>query len=156
MKVVEEPHVVLAAILAGEKPPRVKPRIAAAPAIRQLYWCDFPEDAHLPEFWKCRPVLVISYKNTLSGAVTVVPCSSQHQGDSKWAVKLTTTINDEDSWAICDKLTTVAVSRLSPDRRGIRRLPESEFNGILAVVLGWLPKLPQSAVKNCQAIDLQD
>jgi mRNA interferase MazF len=124
------------------KPPRIAPRIKAAPAIRQLYWCDFPEDAHLPEFWKCRPVLVVSYKNTLSGAVTVVPCSSQNQSVNKWAIKLATTIDGNESWAICDKLTTVAVSRLSPAKTGIRRLPEPEFNGVLALMLQWLPRLP--------------
>jgi mRNA interferase MazF len=125
-----------------DKPPRIPPRLKAAPAIRQLFWCDFPEDAHLPEFWKRRPVLVVSYKNKLSGAVTVVPCSSQDQPGNKWAVKLATTIDAGDSWAICDKLTTVAVSRLSVDRDGIRRLPEAEFNGVLAVILEWLPRLP--------------
>ncbi len=124
------------------KPQRVDPRIKAAPKIRQLFWCDFPEDAQLPEFWKTRPVLVISPKNTLSGAVTVVPCSSQDQGDNKWAFKLSTTIDGGDSWAICDKITTVAVSRLSSHRDGIPRLPEVEFNGVLDLIFQWLPKLP--------------
>lgn len=62
-----------------EAPPRIPPRVKAAPSIRQLYWCDFPHDAQLPEFWKRRPVVVVSFKNTLSGAVTVIPCSSQDQ-----------------------------------------------------------------------------
>ncbi|HET8918694.1 MAG TPA: type II toxin-antitoxin system PemK/MazF family toxin [Xanthobacteraceae bacterium] len=113
MKVVEE--LTLAAILEGdERPPRVDPHIPAAPAIRQLYWCDFPQDAQLPEFWKRRPVLIVSYKNTLRGAVTVVPCSSQDQAGNKWAIKLKTTINGEESWAICDKITTVAVEPAYP------------------------------------------
>ena len=59
-----------------DRPPRIPARIGVSPSIRQLYWCDFPRDAHLPEFWKRRPVIIISYKNTLSGAVTVIPCSS--------------------------------------------------------------------------------
>jgi hypothetical protein len=50
-----------------DKPPRVQPRILAAPKIRQIYWCDFWLDAHLPEMWKTRPVVVVSYKNTLHG-----------------------------------------------------------------------------------------
>ncbi|WP_407156359.1 type II toxin-antitoxin system PemK/MazF family toxin [Bradyrhizobium sp. STM 3557] len=124
-----------------EKPPRVPPRIKAAPAIRQLYWCDFPQDSHLPEFWKTRPVLIISFKNILSGAVTVLPCSSQAQTGNPWALELATTIDGERSWVICDKPTTVAVSRLTPDKKGIRRLPVSEFDPILALLFKWLPKL---------------
>lgn len=125
-----------------EKPPRIAPRLKAAPSIRQLYWCDFQKDAHLPEFWKTRPVLIVSFKNTLAGAVTVIPCSSQNQDGNEWAIRLQTTINGERSWAICDKPTTVAVSRLSPEKSGIARLPVWEFNPILALMLNWLPKLP--------------
>ena len=123
-------------------PPRVKPRLQAVPAIRELFWCDLPNDAQLPEFWKRRPVVIVSFKNTLSGAVTVIPCSSQPQTGNRWAYKLTTTIDGADSWAICDKPTTVAVSRLSIDQNGKRRLPEAEFNAILALLLKWLPVLP--------------
>ena len=123
-------------------PPRVPPRLKAVPAIRELYWCDFPNDAHLPEFWKRRPVVIVSFKNTLSGAVTVIPCSAQPQPGNAWAYKLATTIDGNDSWAICDKPTTVAVSRLSLDRNGKRRLPELEFNDILALLFKWLPVLP--------------
>jgi mRNA interferase MazF len=126
-----------------DKPPRVAPRVRAVPSIRQLYWCDFPKDAHLPEFWKCRPVVVLSYKNTLSGAVTVVPCSSQDQGQNRWAYKLLTTIDSNPSWAICDKITTVAVSRLVPHKGAVPRLGPDEFHEMLAVVLSWLPMLPE-------------
>ncbi len=124
-------------------PPKMAPRVRAAPKIRQLYWCDFPEDAQLPEFWKRRPVVIISYKNTLHGAVSVIPCSSQNQTNNTWAYELATTMDGTPSWAICDKLTCVAVSRLAPPGTGgIPRLPENEFNGILAVVFRWLPRLP--------------
>lgn len=123
-----------------EKPPRHRPRIPAAPAIRQLYWCDFPKDAHLPEFWKRRPVLIVSFKNVLSGAVTVIPCSSQDQKGNPWAYKLTTTIDGSESWAICDKPTTVAVSRLTSTKGKVRRLPQAEFDAVLALLLAWLPK----------------
>lgn len=125
-----------------DKPPRVAPRLKAAPSIRQLYWCDFPKDAHLPEFWKTRPVLVVSFKNMLAGAVTVIPCSSQNQDGNPWAIRLQTTIDGGRSWAICDKPITIAVSRLSPEKAGIARLPIAEFNPILALMLNWLPKLP--------------
>jgi len=120
-------------------PPRIPPRIKSAPKIRQLYWCDFPKDAQLPEFWKRRPVIILLYKNKLHGTVTVIPCSTQDQKDNKWAYPLETTIDGKDGWAICDKLSTVAVSRLLPDKSGIRRLPEEEFNKILKLTLEWLP-----------------
>jgi len=56
----------------GQPPPHnkplwVPPRIKAAPKIRQIYWCDYWKDARLPEMWKTRPIIVVSYKNTLTG-----------------------------------------------------------------------------------------
>jgi mRNA interferase MazF len=120
-------------------PPKVAPRLIAAPRIRQLYWCDFPQDAQLPEFWKRRPVVILSFKNTLHGAVTVVPCSTQAQPGNKWAFPLQTTIDGRAAWAICDKVTTVAVSRLVQDKGGIARMPQAEFDGMLRLVLAWLP-----------------
>ena len=123
-------------------PPRVLPRLKGTPKVRQLYWCDFPKDAQLPEFWKRRPVIIISYRNTLSGAVTVIPCSTRDQEGNPWAYKLTTTIDGKAAWAICDKPTTLAVSRLYPTHGSIVRLPELEFSGIIGLLLDWLPKLP--------------
>jgi mRNA interferase MazF len=67
------------------RPPRVPNRIIAAPSIRQMYWCDFPTDAHLPEMWKRRPIIVISFKNDLLGPCTVLPTSTEPQGSSPWA-----------------------------------------------------------------------
>jgi mRNA interferase MazF len=121
-----------------EKPPWVRPRVTAAPKLRQLYWCDFPKDAQLPEFWKTRSVLVVSFRNTLHGAVTVIPCSGQDQLDNKWAHRLATTIDGQPSWAICDKPTTLAVSRLSPGKAGIVRVSEDEYKSVLALMLKWL------------------
>lgn len=121
-------------------PPRVAPRLVGAPKIRQLFWCDFPKDAQLPEFWKRRPVIVISYRNVLHGAVTVIPCSTQAQPGNAWAFPLRTTIDGRAAWAICDKPATVAVSRLLPDKDGVKRLPEAEFDEMLQLVLDWLPK----------------
>jgi mRNA interferase MazF len=122
-------------------PPRVKPRLIGAPKIRQLLWCDFPRHAQLPEFWKRRPIIVLSGRNLLHGAVTVIPCSTQPQPGNRWAFPLRTTIDGRVAWAICDKPTTVAVSRLLPDKGGIVRMPIVEFEQMLAVVLDWLPKL---------------
>ena len=101
---------------------------------------DFPEDAQLPEFWKRRPVVIISYRNTLYGAVSVIPCSTSDQTGNKWAVPMQTSIDGRASWAICDKLSTIAVSRLSVDRRGIVQMPVGEFDDIVRCVLEWLPK----------------
>jgi len=120
-------------------PPKIDPRLRSAPKIKQLYWCDFPRDAQLPEFWKRRPVIIISYKITLHGAVTVIPCSTQEQ-KGRWAFPLRTTIDGRAAWAICDKPTTVAVSRLLPDKNGIKQMPDDEFNDMLLIVLDWLPK----------------
>jgi len=125
-----------------EAPPKIKPRLKAVPKVRQLYWCDFPKDAQLPEFWKWRPVIILSMNATLHGAVTVVPCSTQAQPNPKLAFPLRTTIDGRAAWAICDKPTTVAVSRLAPDKNGIGRLPPDEFHQMLKLVLDLLPKLP--------------
>ena len=121
-------------------PPKVAPRVIGAPKIRQLFWCDFPQDAQLPEFWKRRPVIIISYRNTLYGAVTVIPCSTQAQAGNPWAFPLHTTIDGRAAWAICDKPSTVAVSRLVPDKSGVARLREAEFDDMLRLMLNWLPK----------------
>ena len=95
-------------------PPRVKPRIIPAPKIRQLYWCDFWRDAQLPEMWKTRPVVVVSYRNTLHGPCLVVPTTTEPQLSNPWAFKLTTSIDERDAWAICNQPSTIAPSRLSP------------------------------------------
>ena len=123
-----------------QTPPRIKPKLKSAPKVRQLYWCDFPKDAQLPEFWKRRPVIILSYKNTLHGAVTIIPCSTQPQQNSKWAFPLNTTIDGKSAWAVCDKPTTVAVSRLIPDESGIKSLPDDEFNKMLNIFLEWIPR----------------
>ncbi|AMB46893.1 type II toxin-antitoxin system PemK/MazF family toxin [Methylobacterium sp. AMS5] len=127
-------------------PPRIEPALKLAPRARDLYWCDFPADARLPELWKRRPVIVVGSDRKLYGAVTVVPCSSLDQTGNRWAYKLTTTIDGEgNSWAICDKPSTFAVSRLVPDHRGKVRLPPEEFTEVLRLLLSWLPKLSPPA-----------
>lgn len=123
-----------------ERPPRVQPRITAAPKIRQIYWCDFWIDAHLPEMWKTRPVVVISYKNALHGPCLVVPFSTvPHEDKDRWAYKLSIEIEGIASWAICNQPSTVAPSRFSQFRGKIPLLPEVDFNQILDRVLKWLP-----------------
>jgi mRNA interferase MazF len=122
------------------KPPRLEPRITAAPKIKQVYWCDFPEDAQLPEFWKTRPVIVISYKNTLYGPCLVVPTSTDPQEGNKWAYKLSVTFEGVQSWAVCNHLYTVSPSRFSQFKGKIPQVPEVDFNAILALVNKWLPQ----------------
>jgi mRNA interferase MazF len=125
-----------------QKPPRVPPRIVAAPKIRQIYWCDFWEDAHLPEMWKTRPVIVVSYKNTLSGPCLVVPTTTDPDNvTNKWACKLSIkTDGGRDSWAICNQLITVAPSRFAQTKGSIPLLPKSDFNEILTLIREWLPQ----------------
>lgn len=127
---------------APAKPPKIAPRLKSAPKIRQLYWCDFPEDAQLPEFWKRRPVVILSKTATLHGAVMVIPCSTQAEQDPRLAFPLRTTIDGRAAWAICDKPTTVAVSRLLPTQGVVVRMPSDEFHEMLRVFLDLLPKLP--------------
>ena len=79
------------------RPPKVQPRIIAAPKLRQLYWCDFWRDAQLPEMWKTRPVIVVSYKSGLHSPCLVVPTSTEPQGSNPWAVVLSSSIDGQRS-----------------------------------------------------------
>jgi mRNA interferase MazF len=124
-----------------EKPPRIQPSLRSAPKIRQLYWCDFPVDAQLPEFWKRRPVVIVSFRHTLYGTVTAVPCSSSPQPENRFAFPMRTTIDGKAAWAICDKPSTFAVSRLIQHYGSVPRMPEDEFRELLGVLLSWLPSL---------------
>jgi mRNA interferase MazF len=122
------------------QPSRVQPRIIAAPKHGQIYWCDFWLDAQLPEMWKTRPVVVISYKNTLHGPRLVVPTSTDPQGSSPWAWELSITIDGQRNWVVCNHLYTVAPSRLSQVKGRILPVPNAEFNEILQRVSAWLPR----------------
>jgi mRNA interferase MazF len=124
------------------KPPWVKPRIIAAPKIRQIYRCDFWQDAHLPEMWKTRPVIVVSYKNTLHGPCLVVPTSTEpDNANNRWACKLSIRIEEPlESWALCNDPSTVAPSRFSQFKGKIPLLPEEDFNQVLDLLMKWLPK----------------
>src|SRR3546814_20847330 len=90
-------------------------------------------------FWKRRPVIIVSFKNTLHGAVTVVPCSTAAQPGNKWAFPLQTPIDGRPAFAICDKLTTVAVSRLLHDKGGIIRMPVGQFDDMTRLVFALRP-----------------
>ncbi len=98
----------------------------------------------LPEMWKTRPVVVISYKNTLHGPCLVCPTSTDPQeGRSEdWAHELSISLDGRKSWVICNHLYTVSPSRLSQVKGGVPRLSEEEFHQILERVMRWLPRLP--------------
>ncbi|MBC8158835.1 MAG: type II toxin-antitoxin system PemK/MazF family toxin [Alphaproteobacteria bacterium] len=127
-------------------PPRIKPKIKAAPKIRQVYWCKFWDDAILPEMWKERPVLIISGNNVLNGHCAVLPMSTQPQKgySERWAHKLSFRPDgEEDTWVVCNHLCTVSTGRLSQFRgNAIPRLDGDEFNTILAIMYKRLP-VPQ-------------
>jgi mRNA interferase MazF len=132
-------------VVATDTPPRKEPRIKAAPKIRQLYWCDFRGDVMLPEMGKVRPVLIVSYKNTLYGHCLVLPTSTDPQdGESeKWAHQLSIKVDGHrQSWVVCNHLYTVSTARLQPlIGKAIPRVAEDEFNQILTKMMAWLPKL---------------
>ncbi len=123
-----------------EAPPRHQPRITAAPKHGQIYWCAFWRDAQLPEMWKTRPVVVIFYKNTLSGPCLVVPLTTAPQGNSPWAWEMSLSVDGRRNWAVCNHLYTVAPSRFSQIRGRIPRVSKTEFNEILSRVQTWLPR----------------
>ncbi|MCY4305883.1 MAG: type II toxin-antitoxin system PemK/MazF family toxin [Aestuariivita sp.] len=98
------------------KPRRRRVKLKAVPRKGEIYWCDYPppECLHLPEFWKRRPVVILSRNATLRGIVMVVPMTSQEQSDPYLSVQIQSPINSEIVWVICNHITTVAVSRLLP------------------------------------------
>ncbi len=99
-----------------DKPQRRHVKLQAPPRRGEVYWCEYPppECLHLPEFWKRRPVVVISRYTTLRGVVTVVPITSSKQSNRRLSVQIRSPIDGRDAWAICNHITTVAVSRLLP------------------------------------------
>ena len=54
-------------------------------------------------------------------------------------------VDDTESWAICDKPAPVAISRLHPERKGKRRVPQEDFTAVPALLFGWLPASPALA-----------
>jgi mRNA interferase MazF len=134
-----------------DKPSRIKPKIVAAPKIRGIYWCDFWKDVMLPEMWKKRPVLVVSYKNTLCGPCTVLPISTDPQEEgcsADWGYKLPVEIQrGRESWVVCNHVYTVSPSRLEQVRGTVPRLEEGDFDAILAKLFKWLPKPSEPELK---------
>lgn len=126
-------------MIASSSPPRMPPRIRSAPRIRQVYWCDFPDDAQLPEFWKRRPVLIFSKRSTLHGKVTVLPFTTKSQPDNPHAYSVISPLDGQRAWVICDYLTTMAVSRLHIPNKTAPRLEQDDFDRIVTLTLQGLP-----------------
>lgn len=125
------------------KPTRHQPKLKGVPKIRQIFWCEFPDEVHAPEFNKTRPVIVLSKKTTLYGSVVVVPCTTANQDDTKYSVKLTTSIDpNRHGWAVCDKITTVAVSRLFDYSHARTQIEQEELDQILATIAKVIPMVP--------------
>lgn len=117
-----------------DQPPRHKPKLSGAPRIMQIYMCQYPpaEHQHLPEFWKTRPVVILSRKSTLSGVATVVPLTSRSQDDDRFSVYVRSPLDGRDAWAICNHITTVAVSRLAPPhKRAVPKMEAEDFQKIV-------------------------
>ena len=126
-------------------PQRVKPAIKAAPRIRQIYLCDFWREAIYPEFWKTRPVLIVSKRATLDGHALALPISASPQ-DSRmpWIHPLRfdwSPAQARQRWVICDHIYTVSTARLQPvGRFGVPRLEAGEFSEIVGRMLACLPE----------------
>lgn len=134
----------------GLTAPEVSNRITIAPKLGNVYWCEFPADARKPEFWKTRPVIVVSYANTLLGPVLVVPLTTMPQPGNKWAYALPRNPVPRESrasWAVCNHLYTVSCSRLSPIHGKVGRLNEEERKPIIELARRWLasPAVPSAA-----------
>jgi hypothetical protein len=74
--------------MANRAVPAARTTTKSAPNIRNVYYCGFSESALQPEFSKRRPVTAISYKNSLTGPVLVVPITTRAppaiRGRSSW------------------------------------------------------------------------
>jgi mRNA interferase MazF len=120
--------------------------LTSAPRIRAVYWCRFWRDALRPEFYKNRPVVVVSRDNRLDGPALVVPLTTKPQGNNKWAYKLTENPNlgkpSIDSWAVCNYIYAVSCARLAQMDGGVPRMKPHDFNEVVRLMLQVLPDLP--------------
>jgi uncharacterized protein YifN (PemK superfamily) len=114
--------------------PSGKLRLQAAPKPTQIYWCEYPEDAIEPEFWKKRPVVIISRNNLLRGPVTVLPMTTGDQTGSKWAVQLVSPLDNELSWIVCNHPATFSTARLSQPGRHMKTIPDEKYGQALALL----------------------
>jgi mRNA interferase MazF len=132
----------------GDAPPGLVV-LVSAPKIRAVYWCRFWHDALRPEFYKNRPVVIVSRDNRLDGPALVVPLTTKPQGTNKWAFKLTENPNPAkpaiDSWAICNHIYAVSCARLAQMDGGVPRMKQQDFDEIVRLMLRALPNAPAAA-----------
>ena len=125
----------------------------SAPKIRACYWCDFWKDALRPEFYKKRPVVVVSRSNRLDGPVMVVPLTRKAQSSNKWAYKLSENPNPRkpgiDSWAVCNHVYTVSCARLEQMDRHAPRMKQTDFDEVVRLMLKAMPA-PDVPYYSCQ------
>lgn len=125
-------------------------KIKAAPKVGSLYWCSLhPENViHLPDFWKKRPVVVVSRKNTLHGKVIVLPITTDddnatYENSIELSRGACNKINGKRCWVVCDHPLTVATSRLDFVDKNPPRIGKEELGSILecchSLIAGWTP-----------------
>jgi len=140
-------------------------KIKAAPKVGSLYWCSLYEEAqiHVPEFWKKRPVIVISRRNTLHGKVTILPITTDDDnetyGNSIELSEITREkINGKRCWVVCDHPMTVATSRLDFVHKNPPRIEPGELAPILekchSLLAGWT-KPPEARGPSSKIVDEQ-
>ncbi|MCY3878988.1 MAG: type II toxin-antitoxin system PemK/MazF family toxin [Rhodobacteraceae bacterium] len=125
-------------------------RIKSAPRIRQVFWCDYPNPEHTqkPEFYKTRPVVVLSRNSTLHGVVIVVPLSGKQQTDERNTLKIRSPIDGDDCWVVCNHVHTVSTRRLNPPSQVIPKVTEDDFEEIKEKVCNNLPLRPYDEEKD--------
>lgn len=134
-------------------------KIKAAPKVGSLYWCSLhPEEhIHIPEFWKKRPALIISRKNTLKGKVSILPITTDDDNDKyensiELSPDTSNKINGKKSWVVCDHIMTVATSRLDYINKNPPRIDRNELDTILelchSLLAGWKPEPTKDTNEN--------
>lgn len=127
--------------------------INAAPKVGSMYWCTLPpeDSVHIPEFWKKRPVVVISRNNQLRGKVVVLPITTDEDNDVYGgSIELSQSsrdkINGRRSWVVFDHPMTVATSRLDFIDKRPPRIEHAELAVILekfhSTIAGWVAPTP--------------
>ena len=116
----------------GQRPIRIK----SAPKPGQVFWCDYPDPEHTekPEFYKRRPVVVLSRNARLYGVVTVVPLSGKPQTDTRNTLQICSPIGGMSAWVVCNHVNTVSTRRLDAPAGGIPQMPDADFKEILKKV----------------------
>lgn len=124
--------------------------LASAPKLRAVYRCRFWRDAHRPEFYKNRPVAIVSRDNRLDGPALIVPMTTKAQSGNKLAYKLTGNPNPRrpgiERWAICNHIYTVSCARLAHMDGGVPGMKPQDFDEIVRLVLRALPDAPAERI----------